>query len=608
MQLDEGLDTGPILLAQTHAHRPRGDRGRPLPAPGRAGRGAPAHDPRWPRRRHAAAHPPGLVTSHSRPPPQERRWPDRLEPAGRGPRLSGAWLSPVAGCLRASRGRLVKVLRARPEATVGDRGRTTGNRARGGRGGHRRGLRRGLAPPASRGPAGEPPRHAGRGLRVGRPPLLRRAIRLTWPPRPASSRSRSSRRSSAAGTTVAEALATRDAEALPARDRALLHELVLGTLRRRGALDHALAKHLDRPIARVDPPLLRALRLGAHQVLNLRVPDRAAVAESVDLARAANPRGAGFVNAVLRGLAREGAPDPPDPTTDPKGWLTTAGSLPEWLAERWIANLGPAAAVARARAQLDAPPTAFRLNPRVPRCRGAPGGGGDRGDGGPRAGGPAGHDGTARRAAGGGPGLSAGRRLAARGPAGGRTRPEARRVCGARGQGVAHGGRGRGRRDGGRGGGFVPAPRGDARPRPSLGRPEPAPPRRRWTPAPASRHVRGGAARRALQRPRHDCAQPRHPMEGACRRPRPPRRRGRAPSSRAWPRSSSRGACSSTRCAPRSRRRPRESCSRSSTGHPAFTLEPPPSWAAAFASGPFLRTAPERHGGDAFFAGLLRRA
>lgn len=63
--------------------------------------------------------------------------------------------------------------------------------------------------------------------------------------------------------------------------------------------------------------MLECLRLGAYQILFLdRVPDRAAVNESVNLARkyAKNPRSAGLVNGVLRGLVRqkESLPPPPD--------------------------------------------------------------------------------------------------------------------------------------------------------------------------------------------------------------------------------------------------------------------------------------------------------
>jgi 16S rRNA (cytosine967-C5)-methyltransferase len=171
------------------------------------------------------------------------------------------------------------------------------------------------------------------------------------------------------GVTLAEAMARPEAEALPSRERAFLHELVLGTLRHRGDLDYALTPLLDRPLAKVHAPLRVVLRMGAHQILHLRVPDRAAVAESVELARRAKPFGTGFVNAVLRRLAREGAPPPPDPVEDPAGWLTSAGSLPGWLAERWTRTLGAEGAVARARAFLDTPKASFRFNPRAPDAR-----------------------------------------------------------------------------------------------------------------------------------------------------------------------------------------------------------------------------------------------
>lgn len=177
------------------------------------------------------------------------------------------------------------------------------------------------------------------------------------------------------GETLADALSAPDAAGLDARERGFLHELTLGTLRGRGLLDHALTPLVDRSLSRLDPLVLDILRLGAHQMLHLRVPDRAAVSQSVELAKEAVPRAAGFVNAVLRKLARVGPPPLPDPDADPRGWLTTAGSLPAWIAERWIGRLGPAGAVARARAFLSPSPTTVRLNPRIEdaaeRCRAA---------------------------------------------------------------------------------------------------------------------------------------------------------------------------------------------------------------------------------------------
>jgi 16S rRNA (cytosine967-C5)-methyltransferase len=168
------------------------------------------------------------------------------------------------------------------------------------------------------------------------------------------------------GPTLGDRLAAPDVEALAPRDRAFLHELVLGTLRRRGALDAALAPLSAKPLDELDAPVRAILRLAAHQIVHLRVPDRAAVSEAVELAKERAPRGSGFVNAVLRRLARAGAPAEPDAARDPLAWLTSTGSLPAWLAARWLARLGAADAVARARVLLQEPTTAVRLNPRHP--------------------------------------------------------------------------------------------------------------------------------------------------------------------------------------------------------------------------------------------------
>jgi 16S rRNA (cytosine967-C5)-methyltransferase len=167
--------------------------------------------------------------------------------------------------------------------------------------------------------------------------------------------------------TLADALANDEIEGLDPRERAFLHELVLGTLRRRGWIDHVLGRLVSRPLEATSLGVRDALRLGAYQLLYLRVAAHAAVSESVALARAAEPRGraAGFVNAVLRRLQREGPPPEPDPQADPLGWLTTAGSLPRWLATRWLERFGAESAVARARALLDPPPVGLRFHPRV---------------------------------------------------------------------------------------------------------------------------------------------------------------------------------------------------------------------------------------------------
>jgi 16S rRNA (cytosine967-C5)-methyltransferase len=93
--------------------------------------------------------------------------------------------------------------------------------------------------------------------------------------------------------------------ALSPADRNLTTALVLGVLRWQIRLDHQIHLLLKRPNAKLDPEILIALRLGAFQLLHLdRIPARAAIDESVELAKQSGHRFASrMVNAVLRKLA-----------------------------------------------------------------------------------------------------------------------------------------------------------------------------------------------------------------------------------------------------------------------------------------------------------------
>lgn len=95
---------------------------------------------------------------------------------------------------------------------------------------------------------------------------------------------------------------------LNTQDAALATELAYGTLRRRGTYDAIIADAAGRPVSEIDPAVLDALRLGAHQLLATRVAPHAAVNESVNLVAAEVGRGAsGFANAVLRRIGRDDA-------------------------------------------------------------------------------------------------------------------------------------------------------------------------------------------------------------------------------------------------------------------------------------------------------------
>ncbi len=138
-------------------------------------------------------------------------------------------------------------------------------------------------------------------------------------------------------------LATAEPRIPDPRDVALLHEIVLGVLRRRSALDHAISRVATRTLAEIDPALLIALRIGAYGLLFLdRVPVFAAVDTAVTLARANGPPGAtGFANAVLRRVASEGRALLPAPAT-PGDVVALAlfHSHPEWWVRRLVAGRG----------------------------------------------------------------------------------------------------------------------------------------------------------------------------------------------------------------------------------------------------------------------------
>ena len=147
------------------------------------------------------------------------------------------------------------------------------------------------------------------------------------------------------------------------RDRALLTELVMGTLRRRGTVDHLLSAHLPKPLAGTDPFVRNALRLGAYQLLYTRVPDRAALFETVEAVKEARgDKMAGCVNAVLRAVLRAGK-TPLRPEEKGPACGAARLSVPDPLFEALVRALGEPRSLAFLSASLERPPFAVRVNP-----------------------------------------------------------------------------------------------------------------------------------------------------------------------------------------------------------------------------------------------------
>jgi 16S rRNA (cytosine967-C5)-methyltransferase len=129
---------------------------------------------------------------------------------------------------------------------------------------------------------------------------------------------------------------------LEGRDRAFAMRLAYGAVQRRATLDHVLAQLARRPLEKLDPPVLAALRLGVYELLFAGgTPDRAAVNESVELVKQERAQAHAFVNAILRRASRE-APSILAELDDrtPAG-AALVHSHPVWIAERWWRELGP---------------------------------------------------------------------------------------------------------------------------------------------------------------------------------------------------------------------------------------------------------------------------
>ncbi|MBQ3427582.1 MAG: 16S rRNA (cytosine(967)-C(5))-methyltransferase RsmB [Clostridia bacterium] len=94
---------------------------------------------------------------------------------------------------------------------------------------------------------------------------------------------------------------------MPQSEKALLTTLVYGVISRHFTLRYIIERYSRQRPDRIDKQILIILELGLYQLLYTdRIPDSAAVNESVKLAKKRNRGASGFVNAVLRSFIRDG--------------------------------------------------------------------------------------------------------------------------------------------------------------------------------------------------------------------------------------------------------------------------------------------------------------
>ena len=147
------------------------------------------------------------------------------------------------------------------------------------------------------------------------------------------------------------------AEGLDERERAFAQRLAYGSVQRVRTLDHAIETLGRRPVRKLDPPVLAALRLGAYQLGYTDTAPHAAVNESVELVRRARlERAVPFTNAVMRRLD---AGIRPLLEALPDGALKE--SYPDWIAETFVRVLGEEGALGLMRAMNEPLETVVRL-------------------------------------------------------------------------------------------------------------------------------------------------------------------------------------------------------------------------------------------------------
>jgi 16S rRNA (cytosine967-C5)-methyltransferase len=148
--------------------------------------------------------------------------------------------------------------------------------------------------------------------------------------------------------TLLDAAFDRRTAGLDARDRRWTQELVYGLLRHRSWLDAVIGERVRGGLARLDPDLTDLLRLGTQQLFHMgSVPPYAAIAQTVELAKQRHGLGASkLVNAVLRRLDRERDGLELQQPADPIAALALRQSHPRWLVARWVARWGADATAA----------------------------------------------------------------------------------------------------------------------------------------------------------------------------------------------------------------------------------------------------------------------
>lgn len=149
---------------------------------------------------------------------------------------------------------------------------------------------------------------------------------------------------------------------LSAADSAFASALFYGVLDRKYTLDFYIGKYCSRPINKLSPFVLQALRTAIYQLEYMdKVPSFAAINETVNAVKHSKDKYAsGLVNAVLRSFLRDENRTLPD--GDKPSDLAIRYSCEEWLAKKYIEDYGIDEAKRILESALETPSTYLRIN------------------------------------------------------------------------------------------------------------------------------------------------------------------------------------------------------------------------------------------------------
>ncbi len=144
-------------------------------------------------------------------------------------------------------------------------------------------------------------------------------------------------------------------------DKPFITALFYGVLDRKITLDYAISQFVKKPLSKIAPITVTALRIAAYQIMFMdKVPNSAAVNESVNIVKNSKEKyNTAFVNAVLRNFIRRGVTLPEDKSVKS---LSVKYSCPEWIIESLLSDYGIEKALSVLEYYLTVPDITVRVN------------------------------------------------------------------------------------------------------------------------------------------------------------------------------------------------------------------------------------------------------